>query len=70
MLAVGTRNPPTADVRLAALPELPFADDEFEALIGNFVLNPVGQPRSAFVAVRMSPTELTEQTRYPGSDEK
>ncbi|WP_412566259.1 methyltransferase domain-containing protein [Streptomyces nojiriensis] len=35
MVAVATRNTPTADVRRAALPELPFADDAFDAVIGN-----------------------------------
>ncbi|MFF2787116.1 class I SAM-dependent methyltransferase [Streptomyces sp. NPDC058049] len=52
MVAVATRNAPTADVRLAVLPELPFADDAFDAVIGNFVLNHVGQPRSALKELR------------------
>ncbi|MFF4898182.1 methyltransferase domain-containing protein [Streptomyces sp. NPDC001068] len=34
---------PGADVRLAALPQVPFADDEFDATVGNFVLNHVGR---------------------------
>ncbi|MFF4422992.1 class I SAM-dependent methyltransferase [Streptomyces sp. NPDC001549] len=52
MVAVATRNAPSAAVRLAVLPELPFADDEFDAVIGNFVLNHVGQPRSALAELR------------------
>ncbi|MFD7613086.1 class I SAM-dependent methyltransferase [Streptomyces sp. NPDC059828] len=43
---------PSADVRLAALPRLPFADDEFDAVVGNFVLNHVGQPREALRELR------------------
>jgi SAM-dependent methyltransferase len=43
---------PGADVRLATLPELPFARDEFDAVVGNFVLNHVGSPRSALAELR------------------
>ncbi|MFZ3597889.1 class I SAM-dependent methyltransferase [Streptomyces sp. BH104] len=43
---------PEADVRLAALPHLPFADDEFDAVVGNFVLNHVGQPLEALRELR------------------
>ncbi|MFF9076900.1 class I SAM-dependent methyltransferase [Streptomyces sp. NPDC014872] len=43
---------PEADVRLAALPCLPFADDEFDAVVGNFVLNHVGRPREALRELR------------------
>ncbi|MBO4253176.1 class I SAM-dependent methyltransferase [Streptomyces griseorubiginosus] len=43
---------PQADVRLAALPHLPFSDDAFDATVGNFVLNHVGQPRQALAELR------------------
>ncbi|MFI1104597.1 class I SAM-dependent methyltransferase [Streptomyces melanogenes] len=43
---------PEAEVRLAALPALPFAADEFDAVVGNFVLNHVGQPREALRELR------------------
>ncbi|MET7641377.1 methyltransferase domain-containing protein [Streptomyces sp. NPDC005438] len=38
---------PEGAVHLAALPRLPFADGEFDAVVANFVLNHVGQPRIA-----------------------
>ena len=41
-----------ADVRLAELPRLPFADGEFDAVAGNFVLNHVGRPRAALAELR------------------
>ncbi|MFK0294704.1 class I SAM-dependent methyltransferase [Streptomyces sp. NPDC090442] len=43
---------PEAAVRLAALPQLPFADDAFDATVGNFVLNHVGRPRAALAELR------------------
>jgi SAM-dependent methyltransferase len=39
-----------ADV--AALPELPFEDGEFAAVVANFVLNHVGRPRAALTELR------------------
>jgi len=35
------------DARIGALPELPYRDAQFDAIIGNFVLNHVGRPRAA-----------------------
>ncbi|MDH6585138.1 SAM-dependent methyltransferase [Streptomyces sp. SAI-133] len=35
------------DARTAGLPELPYSDGEFDAVVGNFVLNHVGRPRTA-----------------------
>lgn len=35
------------DARVAVLPELPFADGEFDAVVANFALNHVGRPRAA-----------------------
>ncbi len=52
MVAQAALAAPEADVRLAALPHLPFADDEFDATVGNFVLNHAGQPRQALTELR------------------
>ncbi|QHC27218.1 class I SAM-dependent methyltransferase [Streptomyces sp. GS7] len=43
---------PGADVRVAALPRLPFPDGEFHSVVGNFVLNHVGRPRAALAELR------------------
>lgn len=43
---------PAADCRVAVLPDLPFGDGEFDAVVGNFVLNHVGQPWSALAELR------------------
>jgi SAM-dependent methyltransferase len=40
------------DASVAALPELPCCDGEFDAVVGNFVLNHVGRPRAALAALR------------------
>ncbi|MFF5305585.1 class I SAM-dependent methyltransferase [Streptomyces sp. NPDC013161] len=40
------------EARVAALPQLPFPDGEFEAVIGNFVINHVGRPRAALTELR------------------
>jgi SAM-dependent methyltransferase len=52
MVAFAARAAPAAEVRLAALPELPFAKGEFDAVVGNFVLNHVGRPRAALAELR------------------
>ncbi|AJT62081.3 hypothetical protein T261_0391 [Streptomyces lydicus] len=52
MVALAAQTAPAADVRLAGLPGLPFAGDEFDAVVGNFVLNHVGRPRSALAELR------------------
>ncbi|MFF3913082.1 class I SAM-dependent methyltransferase [Streptomyces sp. NPDC001852] len=52
MIALAAQTAPEADVRLAALPDLPFGDDEFDAAVGNFVLNHVGRPRTALAELR------------------
>ncbi|MEW2394964.1 class I SAM-dependent methyltransferase [Streptomyces sp. NPDC046862] len=59
MVARAALAAPEADMRLAALPRLPFADEEFDAVVGNFVLNHVGRPREAL-------TELRRVTRPGG----
>ncbi|MFH8346519.1 class I SAM-dependent methyltransferase [Streptomyces sp. NPDC018045] len=43
---------PDADVCVAALPRLPFGDGRFGAVLGNFVLNHVGNPRAALAELR------------------
>ncbi|MFD6419216.1 class I SAM-dependent methyltransferase [Streptomyces sp. NPDC060194] len=43
---------PDADVRVAALPELPFPDGAFDAVTANFVLNHVSSPRTVLAALR------------------
>ncbi|MGW2822972.1 class I SAM-dependent methyltransferase [Streptomyces sp. NPDC001443] len=52
MAELAVRAAPAADVRVAALPELPFADAEFDAVVANFVLNHVGRPRAALAELR------------------
>lgn len=37
---------------VAVLPELPFPDGEFDAVVGNFVVNHVGRPRAALAELR------------------
>ncbi len=43
---------PAAEVKVAVLPELPFADGEFDAVVSNFVINHVGRPRDALAELR------------------
>lgn len=52
MVDLAGREAPEADVRLAVLPELPFADGEFDVVVGNFVLNHTGRPLSALAELR------------------
>jgi 2-polyprenyl-3-methyl-5-hydroxy-6-metoxy-1,4-benzoquinol methylase len=52
MIELARKTVPTADVHVAALPELPYRDGEFQAVVGNFVLNHVGQPRAALAEMR------------------
>jgi ubiquinone/menaquinone biosynthesis C-methylase UbiE len=40
------------DVRVAALPSLPFEDGEFDAAVANFVINHVGSPLAAVAEMR------------------
>jgi len=44
MAETAARNVPQADVRLAVLPDLPHKDESFDAVVGNFVINHVGDP--------------------------
>ena len=52
MVEVASAAVPTADVRLAVLPELPFADGAFDAVVANFVVNHVGDPAAAVAELR------------------
>ncbi|MFJ7775655.1 class I SAM-dependent methyltransferase [Streptomyces yangpuensis] len=52
MIVMAGQAVPAAEVQVAALPGLPFADGEFDAVVGNFVLNHVGRPRQAVAELR------------------
>ncbi|MFG2530443.1 class I SAM-dependent methyltransferase [Streptomyces sp. NPDC048516] len=43
---------PGACVHIGALPQLPYADGQFDAVVGNLVLNHVGRPRAALDELR------------------
>lgn len=43
---------PDAYVQVAALPQLPYRGSQFDASVGNFVLNHVGRPRTALDELR------------------
>ncbi|MEU7803511.1 class I SAM-dependent methyltransferase [Micromonospora arborensis] len=47
-----SRLPSAAQVRLAALPHLPFPDGRFDAAVANFVINHVGDPLAAIGELR------------------
>jgi SAM-dependent methyltransferase len=52
MMETAARNVPGADVRLAVLPELPYEDETFEAVVGNFVINHVSEPAVTLKGLR------------------
>lgn len=52
MVARAAATAPGADVRQATLPVLPFADGEFDAVVGNFVLNHVSRPSATLAELR------------------
>ncbi|MFD0856072.1 class I SAM-dependent methyltransferase, partial [Actinomadura adrarensis] len=53
MAETAARNVPgLREVRVAVLPELPFGDDSFDAVVGNFVINHVGEPGLALSELR------------------
>lgn len=60
MIALAKRAARNADVGLAALPCLPFAADQFDVVVANFVLNHVGRPLAALA-------ELSRVTRPGGT---
>lgn len=47
MAETAERNVPGVDVRIAVLPETPFGDETFDGVVGNFVINHVGEPGAA-----------------------
>ncbi|BEL06796.1 class I SAM-dependent methyltransferase [Actinoplanes sichuanensis] len=47
MIEVARQRVPGVEFRHALLPRLPFADGEFDAAVGNFVVNHVGDPVAA-----------------------
>ncbi|MEU2626471.1 class I SAM-dependent methyltransferase [Kitasatospora sp. NPDC007106] len=59
MVELAAENVPGADVRHAVLPELPFPDASFDAVVANFVINHVEDPAAAL-------TELRRVTRPGG----
>lgn len=52
MAETAARNVPDADVRVAVLPDLPYEDEAFDAVVGNFVVNHVGEPGVALKELR------------------
>ncbi|NEC20936.1 methyltransferase domain-containing protein [Streptomyces parvus] len=52
MVATTRRAVPGVTPHIARLPELPYADDTFDAAVGNFVLNHVGRPLAALAELR------------------
>lgn len=52
MAETAARNVPEADVRVAVLPGLPHEDESFDAVVGNFVINHVGDPPAAMAELR------------------
>jgi SAM-dependent methyltransferase len=52
MAATAARNVPEADVQVAVLPELRYVDETFDAVVGNFVINHVGEPEVTLKELR------------------
>ncbi|MFF4947102.1 class I SAM-dependent methyltransferase [Streptomyces rubiginosohelvolus] len=52
MVAATRRAVPGVTAHIARLPELPYAKDTFDAVVGNFVLNHVGRPLAALAELR------------------
>ncbi|WP_405937039.1 class I SAM-dependent methyltransferase [Streptomyces sp. NBC_00726] len=52
MVEATRRAAPGAEVRSGVLPQLPYADGEFDAVVANFVVNHVGRPLEALVEMR------------------
>ncbi|MFI9037867.1 class I SAM-dependent methyltransferase [Streptomyces sp. NPDC053726] len=52
MVELTRRAVPGADVRCGVLPQLPYRDGEFDAVVANFVLNHVGRPLDALAELR------------------
>lgn len=67
MVELAMHAAPAADGHVAALPELPFTDGEFDTVVADFVLNHVGQPQVALGEVRrvMRPNGWVLLTIWP-----
>jgi SAM-dependent methyltransferase len=52
MVKLARESAKDAQVGVAALPSLPFADEQFDAVVANFVLNHVGRPLAALRELR------------------
>ncbi|GAA1418740.1 class I SAM-dependent methyltransferase [Catellatospora coxensis] len=52
MVEAARREAPAADVRHGVLPDLPLDDRHFDAVVGNFVVNHVGDPAAAVRELR------------------
>ncbi|HEY5987594.1 MAG TPA: class I SAM-dependent methyltransferase [Streptosporangiaceae bacterium] len=52
MVALAGRLHPELDVREAVLPDLPFPDGEFDTVVGNFVVNHLGDPPAGITELR------------------
>ncbi|MEV0969842.1 class I SAM-dependent methyltransferase [Microtetraspora glauca] len=52
MVELAGRAVPSAEVLSAVLPDLPFEDGVFDAVVGNFVINHVGRPKDALAELR------------------
>jgi SAM-dependent methyltransferase len=52
MVETAAHNVPGLDVRLSILPEVPFDDHAFDAVVGNFVINHVSDPVKTVRALR------------------
>ncbi|MEV7405959.1 class I SAM-dependent methyltransferase [Streptomyces sp. NPDC091267] len=52
MVEATRRAAPGVEVRTGSLPQLPYPDGEFDAVVANFVLNHVGRPLEALVELR------------------
>ena len=51
MLRIAKRTAPDARLRQAALPSLPFSEDSFDAVLANFVVNHLQDPREGMVEI-------------------
>lgn len=52
MAETAARNNPGLDVQVALVQELPFPDATFDAVVGNYVINHVGEPERALTELR------------------
>jgi SAM-dependent methyltransferase len=52
MVEIAARDVPGLDVRVAILPDLPFPDAAFDAVVGNFVINHVAEPADTLAELR------------------